>query len=286
MRLALLLLAAGRAFACYAVDGDWIKGRDLAAASGAFAALDPEQIIAPTPLPGVPRVFDTAELTRLARRNAMQTPELITAVCFEQATEPLSAEALVPALRTALGMEEARIEILDFSRAGVPRGRLQFARAGLTSAGLWRGQVVYGDARSVPVWAKVNVTVERTWVEAAEALPAGRAVGKAQLVLRKAPRFPLGPVALDSIDRVAGREPVRLIKSGEPIFASMLTAPREVQRGDKVKVIVESGLARLELDGRAETAGGLGELVTVVNPDSGKHFQARVEGKDEVVIKK
>jgi flagella basal body P-ring formation protein FlgA len=286
MKLVVLVLVAARAFACSAVDGDWIQGKDLIAASPAFEKLDPDLMIAATPLPGVPRLMDVAELIRLARRNGIESTETITEVCFERATDLLTVEKLAPVLRAALGMDDARIEILDYSRAGVPRGELKFARSGLISAGLWRGQVAYGEARTMPVWAKVRVTVERTWVEAREALPARKAISGAQLVERTGPQFPFGPVALDSIVLAAGREPVRAIRPGEPIFDAWLTVPRVVARGDQVKVVVESGLARVELEGTAETSGRLGELVMVLNPQSGQRFQARVAGIGEVVIKR
>jgi flagella basal body P-ring formation protein FlgA len=128
--------------------------------------------------------------------------------------------------------------------------------------------------------------VERIWVEANETLPAGKPIARAQLIERSGPRFPFGPVALDSIDLVAGREPIRAIKSGEAIFGSVLISPREVERGDRVDVVVMSGEAKIELQAEAETSGRFGELVMVRNPDNGRHFQARVNGKDRVLITK
>jgi flagella basal body P-ring formation protein FlgA len=287
-------LLAPLAFACQAVEGEHITGRDLAAASPVFAALDPRLEIAATPLPGVPRLFHAVELALLAEAHGVITPDHDTAntaapiaeICFERATEPLTAEKLLPVLRNALALDDASIVIEDFSRAGVPKGTLEFTRAGLSPVGLWRGQAVYAQARSVPVWVKVQVSVERTWIEAAEPLPAGKPIARTQLIERKGPRFPFGPMPLDSIDSAAGREPIRTIKAGGPIFASILIPPRAVSRGDQIHVIVESGETRIEFQAEAETSGRLGELVLVRNPDNGHHFQARVEGKDEVLIKR
>jgi flagella basal body P-ring formation protein FlgA len=286
MKRALVLLLVARAFACHAVDGDSIKGKDLAMASAAFTKLDPELDVAPTPLPGVPRLFHAAELSRLARRYAIDLAEPVTEICFERATEPLTAERLYPVLRQALGIDDARIEIQDFSRAGVPRGKIEFKRSGLTDAGVWRGQVVYAEGRSVPVWVRVKVTVERNWVEAVETVPAGKVIARGQLVGRRGSRFPFGPVTLDSIQQVEGQQAARAIKAGEAISGLMLVNPREVTRGDRVKVVVMSGDARLEFDAMAETSGRVGESVMVLNPESGHRFLAKVEGKDEVLIKK
>jgi len=85
---------------------------------------------------------------------------------------------------------------------------------------------------------------------------------------------------------VAGREPIRTIKPGELIFAFLLISPREVSKGDQIHVVVVSGETRIEFQAEAETSGRHGELIMVRNPDNGHHFQARVEGKDEVLIKR
>jgi len=282
--VSLFMWFGAAALACHPVEGDHISGEDLSKADPWFAALDPDLKIAPTPLPGVPRLFHGAELARLGQMHGIALPAPVSEQCFERATEPLTVEQLLPVLQTALGMDDARMIIQDFSRAGVPKGTLEFRRSGLTASGLWRGQVVYAEARSVPVWAQVRVSVERTWVEAIETLPAGKPIVRAQLVERRGPRFLFAAMPLDTIDLAAGREPIHAIKPGEPIFGSMLIAPREVERGDQVNVVVQSGEARLQLWAEAETSGRFGELVMVRNPDSGRHFQARVEGKDKVLI--
>ncbi len=282
----ILALAAVHAFACQMVDGPRILGGDLAAASSTFIALDPDLMIAAAPLPGVQRVFHADELVRLARQNSIVAPVPVAEVCFERAHESLTAETLLPVLRAALGIEDAEISILDFSRYGVPRGTLEFDVAGLSPTGLWRGHVAYDDNRSIPVWAKVRVTREQTWVEAIQPLLSSQLVDASQLILRNGPRFPVGPAPLNSIDAAVGRLPIRAIKPGEPIFASMLVTPRQVERGDNVSVEVVSGEARLSFDAAAESAGRMDEMVMIRNPDSGKHFQARVVGKDKVVVQK
>jgi flagella basal body P-ring formation protein FlgA len=282
----IVAMFACRAFACQTVDGPAILGRDLAAANSYFAPLDPRLAIGASPMPGVQRVFHGDELVRLARQNSLPSPTPLAEICFERATELLTAEKLLPVLKTALGIENAEISILDFSRYGVPAGALQFNAAGLTPAGIWRGRVSYDDNRSVSIWVKVQITSEQTWVEAVESLVSAKPIAATQLIVRKGPRFPIGAVPVGSIEAAEGRLPIRAIKPGEPIFASMLLAPHEVERGDKVTVEVISGEARLIFDASAETAGRLGEFILIRNPENGKSFQARIEGKDKVVIQK
>jgi hypothetical protein len=195
--LALAVCAcACHAVACQVVEGDNITGKDLAAANPLFAAIDPDLAISLTPSSGAMQVMGTERLARLARQYSIVSSTPFREVCFERATQLLTAEKLMPVLRHALAMDGVEMEILDFSRFAVPLGALEFSRAGLTAPGLWRGRITYSAGRSSPVWVKVHVTIQRTWIEAAETLRAGRPIDAAQLVVRTGPRFPFGTQAI------------------------------------------------------------------------------------------
>jgi flagella basal body P-ring formation protein FlgA len=285
MKRALILFFTASAWACQIVDGDRILGKDLGAANPAFASLDPALDLGATPMAGVRRMFHASLLARLARENSIALAAPIAEVCFERATEPLTAAKLLPALERAVGLAGAKVEILDYSRYGVPRGDLEFTRSGLSASGMWRGRVVYSDRRSAPVWARVRVTTEQTWLEAVQPLTAGAAIQRADLAVRHGPRFPFGPEPVAAVDRAAGLTPVRTIPGGATLFATMLVAPREVERGDKVSVQVSSGGARISFDGTAESSGRAGETVLIRNPANGRLFQGRIQSKGKVVVK-
>jgi flagella basal body P-ring formation protein FlgA len=287
MKRILILCVAARAFAaCHLVEGDHILGMDFIAANPMFAGFDPNLALSSAPVPGVRRVFHQAEIVRIAHANDLHLSGPVEELCFELATKTLVKEDFLPVLGAALNIDDAEIEVLDFTHSGMPRGALEFARAGLSPSGLWRGRVSYFENRSAPVWVKVRITTQQIWVEAGEPLGAGEPIDAAQLVIRRAARFPFGRTPLVSIGQAAGQLAARSIKGGEAIFASMLVAPREVQRGDTVAVEVLSGEARLSFDARAESSGRLGESVMIRNPGNGKSFQARVEGKDKVCVRK
>ncbi|HUA86039.1 MAG TPA: flagellar basal body P-ring formation chaperone FlgA [Bryobacteraceae bacterium] len=283
---ALIILIPIRANACRAVDAAQITGKDLAAASPLFAAIDPALAIGPAPLPAVERAFRPEELLRIARQNGITISGPAPEICFERATQPLTPEKLLPILSAALDIPDATIDLVDFSRVAIPRGSLVFTRTGLEPNGLWRGRINFDENRSMPVWARVRVTTEQSWVEAAAALAPGPPVDAAQLKLVKGPRSPLGPAPLDSLEAVAGRGVSRMVKTGEPIFSNMLIAPREVERGDTVRVEVSSGSAHLSFDAVSQTSGRDGELILLKNPDNGRYFQARIAGKDQAFINK
>src|SRR5581483_797846 len=74
------------------------------------------------------------------------------------------------------------------------------------------------------------------------------------------------------------------IPAGTLLAKNMLDAPKEVERGDTVVVVVESGTTRIETQGVAEQSGQTGAVITVRNDKSGRKFRARVEGKGKVLV--
>jgi flagella basal body P-ring formation protein FlgA len=288
----LLLLWAAPTFAsaCQPVEGASILASDVAAKVPAFLALPSATAILAAPNASVQRVVSTEELLRIARKFSLTLESLSPAVCFELASAPLTADDLLPVFKAALAAKDpaggVTIELLDFTTGRVPRGTLQFTRGGLEPSGLWHGRMVYAEGRSINIWAKVRVREERTWVEAAELLPAGKTIRADQLVLQTGLQSPLDPASAQSIESVAGKKPLRMFAPGAAIRPQLLIEPPQVERGDKVSVQVSNGGALLQFDSEAETPGHVGDMVFVRNPENGHRFQAKVEGKGKVAIRK
>jgi flagella basal body P-ring formation protein FlgA len=286
MRLALFVAMIAPAFACQVVDGDHIFGKDVAAASPLFVALAANLEIGAAPLAGVQRVMRPEELVRLAKQNGISLDATASAICFERSTAVLTAEALLPLIQKALAIDNAQIEILDFSRFGVPQGTFDFPKSGLMPNGLWRGRVLYGENHSMPVWVKTRITVDRTWVEAADTLPTGKAIEPSQLILKTGPRSPLDTTLVESIDLVAGRRPIRTLAPGTPIAGVMLNIAHDVERGDTVAVEVKVGGAILDFEATAESSGRAGDSILMKNPENGHSFQAKIQDKGHVLVEK
>jgi flagella basal body P-ring formation protein FlgA len=280
------LIFAAVALACYPIDGDQIHGKDLAAANPAFAALDADAVLGFAPLPGVQRIFHPAGLLRIARANNLTLVPPVAELCFERATSLLTAEQILPVLQTALAPDSATIEIVDFSRVPVPAGEIEFRRSGLSASGFWRGHVSYPQGRSMPIWAKVRITTEQSWIEAAVPIESGKAISSDQLIVRTGPHAPFGLKPVDSLEAVIGRRAGRAIRAGEPVFPAMLIAPHDVERGEKVSVEVSAGHASISFDAIAESSGRVGELVLLRNPQNERFFQARVEAKGKAYVRK
>ena len=186
-------------------------------------------------------------------------------ICFERAMETLDRNKLLESMREALGLQDARIEIVETSTYPVPRGRLVFraedlGRPALPSAEppvTWRGSVIYGSGQRFSIWARVRVSASVPRVVAVENLKRGE------------------PIAAGKI-RVAGRTPVRDLAAGAEIHRAQIVPAPDVKRGDMIDVEVRSGAARLVLTAEAETAGRSGDVITVRNPASKKLFKARI----------
>jgi flagella basal body P-ring formation protein FlgA len=186
-------------------------------------------------------------------------------------------------------LPQARIEILEFSRLPAPEGELEFPLSGLRptpAGGFWSGFVRYSGSRRFLVWAKVKVRITAPRVIAAQDLKPGHALEAAQLRLEMRDEFPAAGGFAGSLEEAAGRVPRRFIPSGAALRTGWLEAPREIARGDAVRVEVRSGGARVELEARAEAAGSTGDTITVRNPVSNRRFPARVEGKGKVSVGK
>lgn len=289
--LATCVAAPARAEPCTPVEGDRILAGDLARVLPVFAVLDPEEPVAYTPVPGAQRVMSPAQLRQLMQRYDLPGAPA-TAVCFERFAEPLTAERVEAALRTALDAPEAKLEVADFSRHLVPRGELEFRSSGLASASnssaespvLWRGLLRYGNRRSVSVWARVRISVTRPQVTALRDLPPGEPIRSGDVTEEMVAGFPFADPPLDSIEQAIGSLPRRTIKAGQPLYASFLKLPNAVERGEVVSVEVISGGARLRFEARAETSGRRGDPVYLRHPTSGKRFTALIDGKGKAVI--
>jgi flagella basal body P-ring formation protein FlgA len=82
------------------------------------------------------------------------------------------------------------------------------------------------------------------------------------------------------VDRV----PRRPIPAGTVIERQWLDAPVDVVRGERVRMEIRSGRARVILEGQAQSSGRRGEIVGVRNPANGKILHATVADRGRVVL--
>jgi flagella basal body P-ring formation protein FlgA len=297
MRCLFIAISAGALLAseCIRVSSNAIAVGDLAGAVPLLRSLDPKTVIGFTPVPGVERILSTRELLAIARQQGLQ-PEAgvqVPSVCVERAAYPIDPEQLDRVLQTALGVPAAHLVVLDFSRQPVPAGRMEFSISGLnkppddapSSPIIWRGRLVYEGQRSLSIWAKVRVTVERGALIASEQIPAGSEVGAGQVEMRVAEEFPFSLPALDSVSQAVGKTTRRTIPAGQRIAAAALMETSDVVRGATVRVEAIDGQALLTLDAVAESSGRKGDQVTLRNPSTGRTFRGIVQDKGKVIVR-
>ena len=271
-------------------DGDQITAADLAAGEPAFGQIPPQTTLGPAPLPGARRVFTVTELQRMAEHYGLSaSPQ--RPVCLERTVAPLDPARLLEAMQTALGVPDARIEIVEYSRFPAPQGAMEFARGDLgtpppgraQTAVLWKGSVRYGGGRRFSIWARVRILWRVECIVATQTLVAGRAIEPGRLRRAAYTGFPVTGELLQTVGQAAGRVPRRAIAAGTPVPLEMLDPPYDVERGATVAVEVASGEAVLKLEARAEADGRVGQIIPLVNPASGRRFNARVAGPGKVV---
>lgn len=282
-----ILIWALAAAPCHPVSGDRILGRDLAAASTAFAAVAPDWMVGFAPQPGGRRLLDAGELSRIARANGVDDPG-VTSLCFERATAPLDPTAVLAAMRESLGLLDARVEIVELSKYTAPAGKIVFPREALTEPSgnepaVWNGYVAY-DGGHFPIWAHLRVAVRQRRLVAVVDLRPSQLVRSGDVRVEEGDDFPRRTQALSTVEAAVGRVPRRLIPAGSAVIAAALEAGYEVSRGETVHVEVRSGKAVLNLEAKAEIAGRRGDTIPMRNLSSGKPFRGRIVGAGRVLV--
>ena len=276
---------------CTPIDSDRILAQDLAAVLPAFAALPPQTLLAPTPPPASQRTFHHAELISLAERYGLAI-DADSAACFERAMEPLDRDRVLAAMRAALDMPDARIELSETSLYPVPKGKIEFVLAHLGMPAtpdqrapvLWRGDIIYGDDHHFAVWARVRIFAQRTKIVAAETLKPGHKIDRPDLRVVIDEGFPAFSKSGLSTDQLVGMIPLRPIAAGTAVTLDLVALPNDINRGDLIEIEVRSGAARLVLTARAESGGRDGDSISVRNLESNKIFTAQIAGKGRAVV--
>ena len=277
--------------ACTPLQDDRILAKDLAAVIPAFLRIPSATLLGNTPPPGSQHILHHAELLSLAQRYAVPL-EGDASACFERAMEPLDRNRLLEAMRAALQIPDARIELAETSLYPVPLGKIEFGLERLgtpaspdqRSPVLWRGDVVYGEGHRFAIWARVRILAQCKEIVAADDLRPGRVIEPAQLRVTAEEGFPVSLKRRLSMDQVVGMTPVLPIAAGSVLRPELISRPNDVGRGDLVEIEVRSGAARLVLTARAESGGRNGETIAVRNLESNKVFSAQVAGKGKAIV--
>jgi len=281
--------------ACLAVPSSHILARDLSTTIPLFQALDPDTMLGFAPFPGSVRVLSSRDIALAGRRYGLAFPpgEMAPSVCVERVVRRLSIQEITAALRSAFDSASLQLEVLEFSNQPLPPGRLEFQRAGLNKPPgnnletpvLWRGKLMYDDQRSLVVWAKVRISVDREIFLASETIPKGAVIRAEQVATTRIRQFPPLELPPKAPLVIVGKVARCTLPAGQPIVAEALDDPKDVLRGETVHVQAIDGGASIRFDAIAQSSGQKGEIVLVHNPSSGRNFRALIEDRGQVVVR-
>jgi flagella basal body P-ring formation protein FlgA len=130
--------------------------------------------------------------------------------------------------------------------------------------------------------AVVRVTVEHA--VAVQRIRGGTVVGPDDVVATTADVGTVPLVRLPSASEVVGARARRALEPGVPITARMLTIPPLVKSGQTVVTVARIGT--IEARGRATAAqrGFLGDVIRLVNKDTGRRLRGRVIARGRVEV--
>lgn len=94
----------------------------------------------------------------------------------------------------------------------------------------------------------------------------------------------LGTFAIQKADQLIGKQVRRMLVAGRPVPRQSVAPPRIVERGEKVKIILEHKGLSLVATGRAMNDAHLGQPLRVVNLSSNKTISAVAKGKGIVEV--
>ena len=288
--LIIFLCGAPPAMSCVPVQGDQILVKDLARSIPKFNAVRGDGVVGFAPLPGTQRTFTVREALATARRLGLELDAArLRDICFVRELHEMQEADFHAALMVATE-GRASVEILDYGRAPLPAGRLDFllrqivqpANAAPDSPVLWRGRLVSASGRSYPTWVRARILADLPTVVAKEPLIKGTVIQQGQVELQVLRRFPFSQGLSMDIESVVGKVVKHKIASGQGVPVIALDNLKEVEPGDTVRVQSSSGLAEIHFDAQAKTGGRRSDTILIENPGNGRSFRAVVTGKAQV----
>ena len=292
--LLLLLLLGGSLHAgCIALEGDQILGRDLAHAEPAFSSLSPDLYFSYAPAVGKQRTISPSELANWASAHGIQYAAQ-SPLCFERLAYTLTGMEAAAKIRQVFGAraEQVQVDVLDVCKCNLPAGTLEFSLSGVSAPPvghpetpvLWRGQLISKGGMSYPVWVRARVLSKLKLVRAKESIKSQQIIGVNQVEEVSATESPIRFAEAQDASAYIGKLATRSVLEGSYLDPQFIRVPPAVARGSVVKVDVIDGPTRLRLEARAETAGNMGDQVTLTNPVGMRRFQAVVSGPGHAQI--
>lgn len=112
----------------------------------------------------------------------------------------------------------------------------------------------------------------------------GEAIATSDVTLERRPRESVPSDALGDAGDLTGRIARRALGAGTPLRGGDLAKAEVVARGEMVTIVYERPGMLLTSRGRTTEAGGIGDVIGVINPQSKRTVQATVDGPGRVRV--
>jgi flagella basal body P-ring formation protein FlgA len=270
------------------VESDRITAGDLAKVLPAWAEIDPSTEVAHAPLPGINRRLSLPDLMHWAKRFgvAVEAEELPDSLLISRHMSRLSEEQAAEHLRAGIARlyeinpDRVRITLHHFRESLVPLAPLEFDLGGPASvfnrpASIslrWRD----AGARTGTVPLQATVQVSASHAVARQVLAAQSELHEEDFDFRNGPLpGPPDKFALSRND-VVDKQLKYPLQPGDVLQTWMLAKQETIRRGDLIQLQLRAGSILLQIPGRAEQNGSVGDRITCRNLDSGRRVTATV----------
>ncbi len=271
-----------------ALDHDRLTAGDLASVLPGWGAVEPAEMIAYAPLPGIERRVGASRLIGWGRRFGVdltrdEMPETLLISRRMRTVGPAEAEErLREAVASYYGVVSGAVEValVGFEDLRVPAGELTFEAAGSFQRLNRPSSVVLrwreDGGRGGTLWLRATISIVGRYAVAREKLDAKVPLSPEDFEFREGP-LPGNPEKfLISREAVDGMSLRYSLNRGDALTTDLLVKHRAVRRGDLIELQLRSGLIMLRVPGRAEEAAAVGDVIACRNLESGSRVSARV----------
>ncbi len=125
---------------------------------------------------------------------------------------------------------------------------------------------------------RLNANLQRLGevVLASRRINRGEVIAPADLIIHRREISMLDPNFISDPEQAVGKQSRTTLQTGAIVYENLLENPPLVRRGDRVKILAESGRVRVSAPGEVRDTGARGDLVRVRNLMSRQELQAQV----------
>ena len=176
------------------------------------------------------------------------------------------------------------VERVLISGEGLEHNVVLLDSRGLLGRRIYQIEFKKGGANYKSIKTTADVRVEMDVVALSHPLKKNQTIKEDDLYMKKVGLYDLSGSLLFDPAAVIGKRVKRFIKPGTLLTEEMIEETPLVRKGDRVAIIVESGILTITTPGEARMDGTKGKIIEVINSDSKKKIYAEVLDSGRVKV--